>query len=132
MKKATKLLAGAALIASLSLLSGCKEKNNKPSETEPVAAVYGPPPDRVVETEPIVEVYGPPLTPDQRVTDTPVAPVYGPPSDQLDESVNVTPYLPEETKAPETVRPADSRDPAKEEVEFVYGPPVVEEEDPVF
>ncbi len=80
MKKTTKLLAGAALIASLSMLSGCQEKPY---------TVYGPPPETSASETPVItdlpdetelpETATPSDTPSPATEEVVV--VYGPPPD---------------------------------------------------
>lgn len=113
MKKSTKLLAGATLITSLGLLSGCEKG---------VYTVYGPPPEtntpvitEAVETEFTEVVYGPPpWTDPPAITETvetelPML-VYGPPPT---EEATETPML----------EPALTTDPATELPVDLYGPP---------
>ena len=80
MKKTAKLLAGAALIASLSMLSGCQEKPY---------TVYGPPPETSASETPAImnlpdkteiqETAKPSDTPDPATVE--VVAVYGTPPD---------------------------------------------------
>ena len=101
MKKATKILAGAALIVSLSTLSGCVKED-------------------IIDNPPYA-LYGPPITPEQE-TETPAPPIYGPPAFTPEEEAIETP-TPTPTLQPEEETFVPAPDPATEPVEEVYGPP---------
>ena len=122
MKKATKLLAGAALIVSLSTLSGCGKEN---IIDVPQPALYGPPP--FTPEEETIEIITLTATPEAEMTEIP-APIYGPPPFTPEGEAIPTPtptVTPIPTATPrleeETFTPVP--DPATEPVEEVYGPP---------
>ena len=114
MKKSTKIMIGAALMASLTALSGCR--------TIPQQTLYGPAPS--LEPQPTngeVNIYGlygpepanstagPTIMPQSTEDPTPInPPIYGPPV------ADMPSVVPEET--PEDI------------IEDLYGPPPVERE----
>ena len=114
MKKSKRVLAGAGLIMSLSVLTSC-------SLIRPMSLVYGPPEDMGTK-KPVAP------TPNYAVTEAPVteepdwpAPVYGPP--EYDDPDKVDPEWPEDVYGPpEWFEEQDEENPAEFPV-AVYGPP---------
>ena len=104
MKKSKRVLAGAGLIMSLSVLTSC-------SQVQPMSFVYGPPQDmnniRIPKPEPAVTASAAPT----EEPDFPVA-VYGPP--EWFEQDPVDPEWPEDVYGP----PEWFEEPADEEVEW--------------